>query len=362
MDRNNVQTLEACEVTERSGIAVLPFASTMSEAWDRFVLGHPAGSMFHLTAWKNALEQTFSYESRYLYAQKDGRITGVAPVFLIRNWIIGRALISVPMAVYGGICALDEPSVAALGAELQEMGTEEGVDFIDLRNRSGSLVPGFVSPKSIYVTFSTSLDPNHDVNLKRLPRDTRYMIRKGEKAGLEVRHGLEQLSQFYRLHAISLRRLGTPVFPKPLFQNLIAEFKGRADLMMVYAGSLPVSGVLSFFHRDTILPYYAGAAPEAGKLAANNFMYWQLMKFAVEKGFRKFDFGRSKLGTGSYAFKTQWNMQAESLPYQLALIKRKSAPNFSPANPKFQVAARVWSHVPLPATLIAGPRIVRWFP
>jgi FemAB-related protein (PEP-CTERM system-associated) len=345
-----------------TAVTVRQFTPAAAQAWDNYVLRHPDGSIFHLTAWKNALQYAFHYEARYLYAEADGQITGIAPVFFIHNWIVGKALISVPLAVNGGICADDDASLAALSEEIQRMGREEQVGFIELRAQRGPVAPGFSAAKSIYVNFSTALSQDFDANLKRLPRDTRYMIRKAEKQGLEVRHGLDQMTQFYRLHAISLRRLGTPVFPLGLFEKQVESFSPNVDLMLVYAGAQPVTGVLSFFHRDTILPYYAGAAPEAGKLAANNLMYWELMKFAVEKGFRFFDFGRSKVGTGAYAFKTQWNMPARPLAYQLLLIRRTTNPNFSPANPKFGLAQRVWSRLPLPVTMAAGPHLVGLFP
>ena len=123
-----------------------------------------------------------------------------------------------------------------------------------------------------------------------------------------------------------------------------------------------MAAVFSFFFRDTVLPYYAGASPEAPALAANNLLYWELMERSAAKGIRWFDFGRSKKGTGAYAFKTQWNMTMLPLNYQLYLVKRETVPNFTPLNPKFERAARVWSKLPLALTKMLGPRVVRWFP
>lgn len=342
-------------------LRVLPFEDSIAERWDEFVKEQQGGSIFHLTAWKRAIERTFSYRPRYLRTERNGRITAVAPVFLVSNWIIGKALISAPLGVYGGICSEDEESTTALLDALSRMARSEKIDYVELRTRNGRPLAGYHT-KRLYSTFTTTLDPDVEQNLKRLPRDTRYMIRKAGQFHLTVRHGLEQLDQFYSLFAISMRRLGTPVFPKSLFSNLIHELHGSVDLMLVYAGSEPVTGVLSFIYRDTILPYYAGATDKARTLAANNFMYWELMKFAVELGLKGFDFGRSKENTGAYAFKSQWNMEITPLPYQVSLIKGDAVPNFSPANPKFQFATRVWSRIPLKATMLFGPRVVRWFP
>ena len=342
-------------------VPVRAFETSDAERWDRFVYSHPQGTFFHLVGWKQVIEKTFGFEACYFYAERDAKITGIAPVFVVSNWILGRALISVPLAVYGGICAADAESEQALLDHLKQLGRARQVDFIELRNRNGSLLLEF-HPNPRYVTFSTRLWPDWETNWKRLPADTRYMIRKARKANLSARHGLNQLADFYRLFAISMRRHGTPVFPKALFQNLVEECGDRMDLMLVYASSRPVAGVLSFLFRDTIMPFYAGAAPEATWLAANNFMYWELMNSAAQSGFSCFDFGRSRKDTGSYLFKMSWNMNVEPLNYQVHLVRRKTVPNFSPANPSFELATRVWRRLPLPLTGWVGPRIARWFP
>src|SRR5262249_25100263 len=170
----------------------------------------------------------------------------------------------VPLGVYGGICASDEESRACLLEAAKKESLARGVDYLELRHRSTPIDQGF-HHNSLYSTFTASLDSNLEANLKRLPRDTRYMIRKGEKAGLRVEHGAEQLDAFYRLFAHSMHRHGTPVFSRDLFANLEAEFGSAMDVLMVYAGSEPVSGVVSFFFRDTVCPYYAGAGPNATK-------------------------------------------------------------------------------------------------
>ena len=340
---------------------VRAFEPGVAEPWDRFVFEQPHATFFHLLGWKRVVETTLGFAPRYFYTERDAKITGIAPLFLVSNWVLGRCLLSLPLAVYGGICAEDEQSEQALLNQVKQLAIAEQVDFLELRNRNGGLFSGFhANPR--YATFTTSLPADPDAGLKRLPKDTRYMIRKGEKAGLECRSGMDELETFYNLFARSMQRLGTPVFPRALFENLAREFPDRTDLLLVYAGSEPVSGVFSFFFRDTILPYYAGAAPRATALAANNFMYWQLMKRAMKAGFRRFDFGRSKKGTGAFAFKSQWNMDVEELSYQVFLVRRKTVPNFSPANPKFELATRLWKRMPFWLTTRVGPRVVRWFP
>jgi FemAB-related protein (PEP-CTERM system-associated) len=308
-----------------------------------------------------SLERSFGYESRSLYAERRGEITGVLPLFLASNWIIGRCLMSTPFADYGGICADDEESTNALIERAKEIAITERVDFLELRHREAPERKEF-KRKDLYVGFSCDLDPNAEAQLKKLPRDTRYMIRKGEKAGLETRSGIDQLDTFYKMVAFNWRRLGTPIFSPAWLRILAEEFSRSLDLTLIYRGQEAVAGVLSLFTADTVFPHYAGASPEANRVAANNFMYWHLIKDAIGRGLSRFDFGRSKRGTGAYEFKSAWNMRMNTLDYQTFLVRRKEVPNFSPTNPKFEAAAHLWSRMPLSATTWIGPRVLRWFP
>lgn len=349
------------ELPATTKVTVVEFCPDVSRAWDAWLSGQSEATPFHSTAWLRALQKGFGYESRSLYSERAGRITGVLPLFLISNWMVGRCLLSSPFADYGGVCAEDDESAEALVERAQELAIEERVDFLELRHRAGMMLPEFAC-KDLYVGFSCELGSNPESLLRKLPRDTRYMIRKGEKGGFEARAGADQMTTFYQLLALSWQRFGTPVFSQQWLEILAEEFAGSIDLTLLYKEGLPLCGVLSLFSQDTIFPHYVGARPEAYRAAANNLIYWHLMKNAISRGLRRFDFGRSKRGTGAYDFKSSWNMQVDELQYQIFLVKRKDIPNFSPANPKFALASRFWSRMPLKATTWLGPRVVRWLP
>jgi len=330
-------------------------------AWDNYVFQHPEGTLFHCTAWKRAIERAFGFKAVYLFAEEDGKIRGILPMFLSSNWLQGRTLISTPFAVYGGICASDETTTTALREAACRIANDEGVDYLELRETHRQFGDGFLT-KELYVTFEQQLGNDAEELLRRLPKDTRYMIRKGQKSGLQSVTDKTQLDSFYEIYARSVWNLGTPVFSKRFFKILLEEFADAASVTVIFHESRPMAGVFSFFFRDAILPYYGGSLPESRPLAANNFMYWELLKTSSERGLKKFDFGRSKLGTGSYFFKTQWNMSERSLSYQFYLVKRKSLPNFSPVNPRFKLATDLWKRLPFPVTKALGPPLVRLFP
>ena len=232
-------------------VAVRDFDVAMMHDWDSFVVSNQQATPFHSTAWMRALHKVFPYENRSLCAERRGKITGVLPLFLVSNWIVGRCLISIPFADYGGVCAEDEESADALVARSLEIGLAEKVDFVELRHRSEKLHPGFCI-RDLYVSFATQLAAEPEAQLKLLPRDTRYMIRKAEKAGLEFRSGLEQLPEFYELLTLSWRRLGTPVFSRRWLEALIDEFQGSTDLVVARSKGRPVAGVILNSKRNPV--------------------------------------------------------------------------------------------------------------
>ncbi len=342
-------------------LQIHPLTSVMEAQWDDFVHAHPKATFFHQIGWKKVMQATYGYQPFYFYSERNGRIEGIAPAFLISNWMMGRSLISLPFAVYGGVCANDPEGDAALMAHLEQVAKLKRVQYLEIRSRNGTILPGYMANPR-YATFTLPLLGDTESLYKSLPKDIRYMIRKGEKAGLTVKRGAEQLDAFYHLMTVNLRRLGTPAFPRVLFQNLIREYPSQTDITVVYSAEKPVSGGMSFFFRDWMQPYYIGSLDEAKGLAANNFLWWELMKHGAQKGCATFDFGRSKRDSGNFDFKKKWNPQIDTLSYQVLLVRRKEMPNFSPTNTKFQMVTNAWKKMPLGLTRVLGPCVVRWFP
>ena len=93
------------EATAGTALRVRPWRESDREAWDRFVLAHPEGTLFHLGAWKRLVEGTYPFDPEYLLAEAGGEIVGVLPLFRVRSLLFGDALLSVPFAVYGGVVA-----------------------------------------------------------------------------------------------------------------------------------------------------------------------------------------------------------------------------------------------------------------
>lgn len=324
--------------------------------WDAFVDQCPEASFFHRSGWKTVVEEAFGHPMHYLYAEENGQIVGVLPLGHVKSRLFGDALISNPFCVYGGVAAVSGQAREALEAKAVALAQELGVDYLELRNRFQKET---VRPtKSLYVTFRKPLDSDPDRNLAAIPRKQRAMVRKGIAAGLGsvVDSGIGRL---YDAYAESVRNLGTPVFSKRYFVVLKEVFGDACEVLTVEHEGQAVASVMNFYFRDEVLPYYGGGTEAARDLKANDFMYWEVMRRAVEKGVKVFDYGRSKEGTGSYRFKIHWGFEPEPLHYEYELVKATAMPDINPLNPKYRLFIAAWKRLPLPVSKLVGPWISR---
>jgi FemAB-related protein (PEP-CTERM system-associated) len=330
------------------------------DQWDQFVMSSRSGTLCHLSAWNTVVRKILGHQCFPLVARRGHKISGVFPISWVRNRLFGDCLVSMPLAVYGGICADDEDSYLGLLKAGSDLADRLGVKFLEMRNRTEPFLTSLPG-KDLYVTFTQDLLPGPEKLLQGLPRDTRYAVRKSLKAGLDWTDDLN-LEEFYEIYARSVHRLGTPVFSRDLFASFQSEFPAQCRLFGVRKAGTAIAGVLCFYFRDQVMPYYAGALPEYYKDSPNNFMYWNLMVDGHREGYRYFDFGRSKRGTGSFSFKSSWSMKVTELPYRYQLIRAKDVPQMSPVDQKFQTPVALWKKLPYAWTKIIGPRVIRWIP
>ncbi|MDO9165477.1 MAG: FemAB family PEP-CTERM system-associated protein [Rhodoferax sp.] len=325
--------------------------------WDDFVMACPEATFFHRAGWQKIVRDVFRHDTYFLYAEADGRIEGVLPLGHVNSWLFGNSLTSLPFAVYGGVAAISAQAADALEQEAQQIARRLSVAYLELRN---------VNPRhsdwptqDLYVTFRKEILPDDEANLLAIPRKQRAMVRKGIKNGLASEID-RTVDRFFALFADNVHRHGTPAMPKKYFQALQAEFGADCEVLTVVApDGRPLSSVISFYFRDEVLPYYAGDFEPARDLAANDFKYWELMRRASARGIRLFDYGRSKRGTGPFAFKKNWGFEPKPLHYEFCLYKRDAIPQNNPNNAKYKFMISAWRRMPLGMANWLGPFVVR---
>jgi FemAB-related protein (PEP-CTERM system-associated) len=338
-------------------LTVKPLDAAATGRWDAFVAACPHASFFHRAGWKAVLERAFGHRAYFLYAERGGVIEGVLPLGHVRSRLFGHYLSSTPFCVSGGVAAATPAAAAALERKAEALALELGVDYLEYRNRV-PCHPDWPRKDDLYVNFRKEIHPDPEKNLAAIPRKQRAMVRKGIDAGLrsEIDDGV---TRFYDAYSRSVHKLGTPVFAKGYFEVLRGVFGGDCEILTVTQGGRVISSVLSFYFRDEVLPYYGGGGEAAREVKGNDFMYWELMRRAAERGIRIFDYGRSKVGTGSYSFKKNWGFQPEPLHYEYRLIKAAAVPDVNPLNPKYRLFINLWKRLPLGVTRLLGPHLVK---
>jgi len=334
-------------------------AATEREAdrWDAYVLAHPAGTFSHRYGWKPIIENTYGHIGHYLLAEQGGAIVGVLPLGQVKHLLFGHALISVPFCVAGGVLA-DSPQIQrALEDEAVALAQRLGVDHLEVRNQRPQR-EDWLRKDGLYVGFRRELSEDHEANMQAIPRKQRAMVRKGIKAGL-VGEPDEGIDNLYQAYSQSVRNLGTPVFPKKHFQAIREQFGEDVDVLTIRHQGQVVASVMNYYFRDQVLPFYGGGISAARNLAANDFMYWEVMRRAVERGCRVFDFGRSKVDTGSYRFKKHWGFEPEPLNYEYFLVKASAMPELNPNNPKYALFIKAWKRLPIGISRAIGPWLAK---
>jgi FemAB-related protein (PEP-CTERM system-associated) len=339
-------------------IKCLPFdEAAASRQWDAFVLDCRQATFFHRAGWQKVVREVFKHNTYFLYAERAGEIEGVLPLAHVNSWLFGNSLVALPFAVYGGVAANSDQAVAALESEAKSIAKRLGVAHLEFRNTTARHLDW--PTQNLYVTFRKEILAQEEANMLAIPRKQRAMVRKGIKNGLtsEIDAGVDR---FFSLYADNVHRHGTPAMPKRYFEALQAEFGADCEILTVVdSAGHTLSSVLSFYFRDEVLPYYAGDDESARDLAANDFKYWELMRRACAKGLKVFDYGRSKQGTGSFAFKKNWGFEPQPLHYEYCLYKREAIPQNNPANAKYQLMIKTWRRLPIGFANWLGPFIVR---
>ena len=325
---------------------------------ERFV-AEQGGSLFQRPAWLIAVERGTGNRARGLVLERDGALAGWLPLSEVRSLIFGQVLVSSGFGIGGGALAARSEDAIRLCRAAEELAGRLAVDGIELRGPAAPQDWAMVEGR--HADFAADLAPDDEAQLLAIPRKARAEVRKGLAADLEITTGRGEAERaaHYAVYAESVHNLGTPVFPRSLFDAMMNAFGEDAEIMTVRHEGVPVSSVLSFYHRGTALPYWGGGTPAARGLHSTERMYYALMCHARARGCTRFDFGRSKTGSGPYRFKKNWGFAPEPLTYRHWTAPGRLARNIDPSDEGHSRAIHLWKRLPLGLANRIGPVIAR---
>ncbi|MEM6856374.1 MAG: FemAB family XrtA/PEP-CTERM system-associated protein [Pseudomonadota bacterium] len=324
-------------------------------------LADQGASLFHRPAWLQAIHAGTGQRAAGFVSERLGVITGWLPLTEVRSALFGKALVSSGFGVGGGLNAISQEAAHALIKAAQDHAVAGGFTSLELRGGQLPEGEGWCQWDDKHCGFERALASDDEAELLAIPRKARAEVRKGLKGDLTVRIGREasDLRAHYRVYSESVRNLGTPVFPAKLFRAALEAFPEHSDILTVFNKGEPTSSVLNFYHRGTVLPYWGGGTFAARAARANERMYYELMLHARAKGMERFDFGRSKTGSGPYNFKKNWSFEPRPLRYAEWTAPGHIARDVDPTSKAYARKIGLWKKLPLPLANTIGPFIAR---
>lgn len=332
------------------------------ERIEAFLDRHPDATPFHRPAWLAAVAQGTGNPALALIGERGSQLTTYLPLNAVHSPLFGRLLASSGFAVGGGVLSVEGFDPSGLFAAAEELAQRMSFPTIELRGGELPLGrPGWQIKDQSHCGFINPLAGDDEAQLLAIPRKQRAEVRKGLEQALEVSVGTGEADRaaHYAVYAESVRNLGTPVFPRALFDAVLDIFGDDADILTVSHQGVPVSSVLSLYHRGAVMPYWGGGVWAARRLRANDRMYYELMLHARRKGCTHFDFGRSKTGSGAYDFKRNWGFEPEPLSYASWTAPGTEARDADPTSAKHAMQIALWRRLPLPLANRIGPLIAR---
>jgi len=332
------------------------------KTWDRFVERHPLATVAHLAAWGAVFESAYGHERVYLVAEEAGEIVGVLPLVVIRSRLFGRRVVSMPFLDYGGILAEpgSEPE-RRLAAAALDVARRHGAQSIGLRQFYPIGLPATPGGERVTMLLSLSTD---DAVWKALPSERRNRVRKGEKQGLRPTWGgAELLDEFYRVFAVNMRDLGSPVHSRRFFTLMVEQLRGIARVLVVRdSQERAVGAAVCLFFRDTIMVPWVSSLREAWALCPNFVLYWEVIRTGCRSGYRTLDLGRSFRNAGTFEFKRQWGAEPHALPWIFTDVVAGAAPSVDRDTSRYRHVIEAWKRLPVPIANVLGPMIRRQVP
>lgn len=351
-------------------ITIKYLAQNQTDLWDAYVHAHPKANLYHLFSWKKVIENAYNHKTYYLAAFRDDTQTvmaGILPLVHLKHFIFGNALISIPFFDMGGILADTDEIEKELVSAAIELAKFLKADTLELRHTHS--IAGVEDSSSFFDTATCNVRTHKVRMLLELPESSevlmqsfksklRSQINKPVKEGLESKiGGKELLDDFYNVFLVNMRDLGSPVHSKKLLKNVLERFNENTKIIIVHKDNQPYAGSIVSGFKDTLENPWASSLRKYSRLSPNMLLYWAMLEYACDNGYRYFDFGRSTPDEGTYKFKKQWGAKPHPLHWYCFSFNGEPVSEEASEKSKFDTAIQYWQKLPVSITALIGPMI-----
>lgn len=331
--------------------------------WNAFVAEMAPDHHAFYFEWSGIIERTFHHTPIYLMALSQGSIAGVLPLFRVESRLFGASLISVPYLNGGGILAKNDSAFKALLKKAHELkGDARYVEF-----RARAVESRYVNDKGFPLPVRThkvamqleELPKTEEELLRSFDKKLRAQIKRPAKDGVTVRQGTA--AEFYSVFTRNMRDLGTPVYPKQLWEEITGQLAGKYHCLVAEHGGEIIAAGFSIIFDQAMEITWASSLRKYNRLSANMLLYFEMMKRAIGDNATIFDFGRSDRDSSTFRFKAQWGAKPKTL-YWYYLANLADVPQISPKSSKFRPLVAIWQRLPLWLANRLGPILTRHIP
>ncbi len=328
--------------------------------WNEYVDAHPMSSAYHDFKWKTVIEESFNHTCKYLAARSNNKIVGIFPLVAFKHPIFGTFAISMPYLNYGGPLTNHPEITSVLIDYAQKLQQDFNWEHIELRTTCNSFsYPSESRKASMILTLPPTMDQLED----ELGAKVRAQYKLADKHSPAIFFGKEELlDDYYRVFSKNMRDLGTPVYSKDFFRNILKLFPDQATIVVAKIKGKAMGTAFLFSYKDMLEIPWASTLKKANSYNLNMWMYKNILAFAIDSKHDYFDFGRSTLNAGTYKFKKQWGAQPLQHYWYYLLEEGEELPQINPDNPKFKLAITIWKRLPVFLTNLIGPSIVKHIP
>ncbi len=289
--------------------------------WEDLVERHPRASVFHSSAWLEALSRTYGYQPIVYTTSPSGRELRNGMVFCrVESWLTGRRLVSLPFSDHCEPLVDTAEDLDAIASALERESRGGQWRYVEVRPLHRFAMATSLAHATVPYTFhQLDLRPDVDTLFRNCHKNsTQRKILRAEREGLRSREGTsdELLDCFYRLHTLTRQRHRRPPQPRKWFVNLRRGFGDALQIRVAFQGERPVAAVLTIRHKDTLVYKYGGSDSRRNNLGGMHFLLWRAIQEGKAAGLHFFDFGRTEAAQhGLITFKKRWGATQSSLTY-----------------------------------------------
>ena len=325
--------------------------------WDNYSYKKQA-SIYHDSRWPQLIKTVFGHNSHHLLARENDKVVGIFPLIQLKSLLFGNFMVSMPYFNYGGIIADTHDIMISLISSAHELYDELGCTHIEMRFDSEQKIELPVRTDKITMLLDLPDDP--DEIWQAIGSKRRAQIKRPIREGVKfISGGAELLDDFYYVFSKNMRDLGTPVYSKQFFRVILDTFSENTFIAVVRLNGEAVSAGFLIGNNGKLEIPWASTLRKVNRIGVNMFLYWNILKTAIEQKYKVFDFGRSSKDAGTLRFKKQWGGVEKQLYWYYHLAEDVNMPRLNPGNKKYKQAIFIWKKLPVFITNIIGPSIVK---